>query len=93
MFLKTLFVKQSRGPANAGLFSCCPFRSLTLTTSTKETLAYPPAQLVPDTIVFFKQVDWREVGQRCKAGLNNLGLVIAVLGEKVHDLGVFLASI
>jgi hypothetical protein len=69
------------------------FGSLTLTTSTKETLAYPPAQLVPDTIVWFKQVDWREVGQRCKAGVNNCGLVIAVVAEKVHDFGVFLAQV
>jgi hypothetical protein len=64
-----------------------------LTTSTKETLAYPPAQLVPDTIVFFKQVDWREVGQRCRGGLNNVGLVLAVIGEKIHDAGAFLAQV
>ena len=68
-------------------------RFLTLTTSTKETLAYPPAQIATDTIIWFKQVDWREVGQRCKAGLNNCGLVIAVVAEKVHDFGVFLAKV
>ena len=64
------------------------FRSLTLTSTNSP--AFPPAT---DTIVFFKQIDWREVGQRCKAGVNNCGLVIAVIGEKVHDLGVFLASV
>ena len=52
--------------------------------------SFPPAT---DTIVFFKQVDWREVGQRCKAGLNNCGLVIAVLAEKVHEFGIFLAQV
>ena len=69
------------------------FRCLTLTTSTKETLAYPPAQIVPDTIVWFKQVDWREVGQRFRGGLNNVGLVLAVIGEKIHDAGAFLAQV
>jgi hypothetical protein len=64
-----------------------------LTDSTKKTLAYPPAQLVPDTIIWFKQVDWQEVGQRCKAGLNNCGLVIAVVAEKVHEFGIFLAQV
>ena len=52
--------------------------------------SFPP---VSDTIVWFKQVDWREVSQRCKAGVNNCGLVIAVVAEKVHDFGVFLAQV
>jgi hypothetical protein len=69
------------------------FRFLTLTTSTKETLAYPPAQLVPDTIVWFKQVDWVEFRQRCRGGVNNIGLVLAVIGEKIHDAGAFLAQV
>jgi hypothetical protein len=64
-----------------------------LTTSTKETLAYPPAQLVPDTIVWFKQVDWVEFRQRCRGGVNNIGLVLAVIGEKIHDAGAFLAQV
>jgi hypothetical protein len=69
------------------------FRFLTLTTSTKATLAYPPAQIIPDTIVWFKQVDWQDVRQRCRSGLNNCGLVIAVVAEKVHDFGIFLAQV
>ena len=64
-----------------------------MTVSTKETLAYPPAQLVPDTIAFIKQVDWAEVRQRCRGGVNNCGLVIAVIAEKVHDFGIFLAKV
>ena len=52
--------------------------------------SFPP---VTDTIVFFKQVDWREVGQRCRCGLNNVGLVLAVIGEKIHDAGAFLAQV
>jgi hypothetical protein len=38
-------------------------------------------------------VDWREVGQRCRGGLNNVGLVLAVIGEKIHDAGAFLAQV
>ena len=64
-----------------------------MTTSTKETLAFPPAQIVPDTIAFIKQVDWADVRQRCRGGLNNCGLVIAVIAEKVHDFGAFLAQV
>ena len=64
-----------------------------MTTSTKETLAFPPAQLVPDTIALVKQVDWADVRQRCRGGLNNCGLVIAVIAEKVHDFGIFLAKV
>ena len=80
-------------PAYAGCGFSCHLRYFTLTTSTKETLAYPPVQLVPDTIVWFKQVDWTDVRQRCRSGLNNVGLVIAVVAEKVHDFGIFLAQV
>ena len=59
-------------------------------TSTTQLKAFPP---VSDTIVWFKQVDWAEVRNRCRGGVNNVGLVLAVCGEKVHDLGVFLAEV
>jgi hypothetical protein len=52
--------------------------------------SFPP---VTDTIVWIKQVDWEEVGMRCKDGLNNVGLVLAVTGEKLHDLGCWLAKV
>lgn len=48
---------------------------------------------VDDTIMFIKQVDWADVRQRCRSGLNNCGLVIAVVAEKVHDFGIFLAQV
>jgi hypothetical protein len=64
------------------------FGSLTLTSTNSP--AFPP---VSDTIVWFKQVDWREVGQRFRGGLNNVGLVLAVIGEKIHDAGAFLAQV
>ena len=58
--------------------------------TTSEFKSFPP---VTDTIDFIKQVDWKEVRQKCRAGLNNCGLVIAVIGEKIHDLGAFLAQV
>ena len=59
--------------------------------STKtEFRSFPP---VTDTIDFIKQVDWEDVRRRSRAGLNNVGLVVAVLGEKIHDLGVWLANV
>ncbi len=52
--------------------------------------SFPP---VSDTIVWFKQVDWQDVRQRARAGVNNIGLVLAVVAEKVHDFGIFLAKV
>ena len=58
--------------------------------TTSELKSFPP---VTDTIDFVKQVDWKEVRQKCRAGLNNCGLVLAVVGEKIHDLGAWLAQV
>ena len=58
--------------------------------SLSELKSFPP---VTDTIVWLKQVDWEEVGMRCKGGLNNIGLVLAVTGEKLYDFGVWLAKV
>ncbi len=52
--------------------------------------AFPP---VSDTITWFKNVDWAEQRQRARAGVNNIGLVLAVLGEKLHEAGVWLAEV
>ena len=56
----------------------------------KRTPSFPP---VTDTIAWFNNVDWEEVRQRCRGGVNNVGLVLAVLGEKIHDLGVWMADV
>ena len=53
-------------------------------------LGFPPCD---DTISFIKQVDWADVRQRCRGGINNVGLVLAILGEKLHDVGCFLAKV
>ena len=58
--------------------------------TTSEFKSFPP---VTDTIDFIKQVDWKEVRQKCRAGFNNCGLVIAVVGEKIHDVGAWMAQI
>ena len=55
-----------------------------------KTPGFPP---VSDTIVWIKQVDWADVRRRCRSGLNNVGLVVAVVGEKIHDLGAYLAQV
>ncbi len=64
-----------------------------MTVSTKQAPAFPPAAIIPDTIATFKSIDWVEMRARAQAGLNNIGLVLAVIGEKIHDCGCFLAEI
>ena len=56
----------------------------------KRTPAFPPVQ---DTITWFQHVDWADVRTRSRAGLNNCGLVIAVIGEKLHQFGCYLAKL
>jgi hypothetical protein len=56
----------------------------------KRTPAFPPCS---DTISTLKSIDWVEMRARGRAGLNNVGLVLAVLGEKIHDFGTFLANV
>ena len=52
--------------------------------------AFPP---VTDTIVWIQHIDWADVRERCRGGVNNVGLVLAVVGEKIHDLGAYLAQV
>ena len=56
----------------------------------KRTPSFPP---VNDTIAWFNNVDWAEVRERCRGGVNNVGLVVAVCGTKLHDIGVWLAKV
>ena len=58
--------------------------------TTSELKSFPP---VTDTIDFVKQVDWQDVRRRLRAGFNNVGLVIAVVGEKIHDAGAWMAQV
>ena len=52
--------------------------------------SFPP---VSDAITVIKKIDWTKVRSRSRKGLNNVGLVIAVIGEKIHDAGAFLAQV
>ena len=63
-----------------------------MTTKTTEvtTASFPP---VDDAVAFFKNIDWADVRQRSRRGINNVGLVVAVLGEKIHDLGAWMAQV
>ena len=60
-----------------------------MTLATKSA-SFPP---VDDALTFIRNIDWVQQRARARAGLNNCGLVIAVLGEKIHDLGVYLADV
>jgi hypothetical protein len=66
---------------------------MTTSSSNKEALAFPPAQVIPDTIMFVKNIDWKLQRERARDGLHNVGLVIALIGEKLHDAGRWLAEV
>ena len=55
-----------------------------------KTPSFPP---IDDAVSAVKSIDWNDVGQRCRKGVNNVGLVLAVCGEKLHDFGAFLAEV
>jgi len=59
----------------------------------KEACAFPPVQFVPDTITWFKDIDWDLQRERARAGVNNCGLVLAVIGTKLNDLGLWLSKV
>ena len=59
----------------------------------KQTAAYPPAQFVPDTIIWFKNIDWKLQRERARGGINNVGLVLALIGDKLHSFGCYLAEV
>ena len=63
---------------------------MTVTTTKTATPSFPP---VDDFVSFVKRIDWADVRQRAHKGLNNCGLVIAVVGEKLHDFGSFIAQL
>ena len=56
----------------------------------KEAGAFPP---VSDTITWFKDIDWDLQRERARAGVNNCGLVLAVIGTKLNDLGLWLSRV
>ena len=61
-----------------------------VSTSGKAAPSFPP---VDDAISYVKSIDWADVRRRARHGVHNCGLVIAVVGEKLHDLGVYLSEV
>ena len=61
--------------------------------SDKEAGAFPPVQFVPDTIIWWNNIDWDLQRERARAGINNCGLVLAVIGTKLNDLGLWLSKV
>lgn len=56
----------------------------------KEAPAFPP---VSDPITWLKDIDWDLQRERARAGVNNCGLVLAVIGSKLNDLGLWLSRV
>lgn len=56
----------------------------------EEAKSFPP---VDDFISYVKNIDWDDVRERARKGVNNCGLIIAVTGEKIHDIGAWLAQV
>ena len=54
------------------------------------TPSFPP---IDDAISAVKRIDWADVRKRAHKGLNNVGMVVAVVGKKIHDFGSFIARL
>ena len=52
--------------------------------------SFPP---VSDAIEAVKRIDWKELRRRSLRDINQIGVVLAVTGEKLHDAGVYLADL
>ena len=52
--------------------------------------SFPP---LDDAVNYVRNIDWADVRKRTRRGINNVGLVVAVVGEKIHDLGAYLAEV
>ena len=52
--------------------------------------SFPP---VDDAVRAFNKIDWADVRKRSRRGINGCGLVLAVIGEKLHDFGAWLAEV
>ena len=59
----------------------------------KEAAAFPPLTPIMDTVDGFRNIDWKQVREQARSGLNNCGVFIAVLSEKTHQFGVWLAQV
>ena len=56
----------------------------------KEAGAFPP---LDDTIIWWNNIDWDLQRERARGGVNNVGLVLAIIGTKLNDLGTYLSKV
>ena len=59
----------------------------------KEAIGIPPLTPIMETPDGFRSIDWANVRRQCRAGLNNVGVVVAVISEKTHAFGCWLAEV
>ncbi len=60
----------------------------------KEAGAFPPvSKTIDDTIIWWNNIDWDLQRERARSGVNNVGLVLAVIGTKLTDLGTYLSKV
>ena len=53
----------------------------------------PALDPIMDTIDGWSSIDWTRVRDQLRAGVNNVGIALAVVSEKTHELGVWLAKV
>lgn len=56
----------------------------------KQAGAFPP---LDDTIIWWNNIDWELQRERARGGVNNVGLVLAIIGTKLNDLGTYLSKV
>ena len=60
----------------------------------KEAGAFPPvSEPIRDTIIWWNNIDWDLQRERARGGVNNVGLVLAIVGTKLTDLGTYLSKV
>jgi len=59
----------------------------------KEAIGIPALTPIMDKVDGFRSINWQQVMQQMRAGVNNVGVVIAVISEKTHQLGCYLAEV
>jgi hypothetical protein len=53
----------------------------------------PALTPIMDSIDGYHSIDWAQVRSQFRAGINNVGVVIAVISEKTHAFGRYLSNV
>ena len=59
----------------------------------KEAGGIPALTPIMDTLDGFNSINWKQVRQQARAGVSNVGIAIAVISEKTHQFGCWLAEV